>query len=573
MTDKRKLDYWQLRAVQSEQRAHDAANAKADIIAKAYLRAQTYLTGEVNQIYKRYFGDAETTEAEAKQILNTKVSPTELVTLRALANNVTDKESMKQVTDYLSQMAAKGRITRLEELKAKSYIAVKQAASVEVEQSIDLYTKVIQDGLKQADSEIKLGEFGKDIELPSSSKQEMPETSVKRIVNPTTDKEIVAVQTTPDKPITQFKELSGKYVKAALDTPFEGKSYSQRIWHNTDQLAERLGELFTAQQMSGMRERDMEQALMKEFNVGAYYARRLIRTEANYFHNKTKLDEWKQRGSKQYQLVAVLDMRTSTICRNIDGKVYEVAKASVGVNYPPLHPNCRTVAILYRADSKYTLSRTVNDPITGKTMKLKPNENYHDWEKRLVAEHGRKEVDLGQKKVDNYRSDSKQYHQLQDDMDNKNVPVTLDNFQNMKYRNDEDWNELQDYHRQRVSGMLSPHMNFKDYRALYRMASKELIGVTTFDGCTVKSLSKHFMERFVGSSNNPLPKSNGTAERIRTGVHVEGIKDALINGKAISSSTDDTVKLYSGKDTRVALNFRTGNIIQVNPIHRNKEKK
>lgn len=567
MTDKRKLDYWQLRAVQSEQQAHDAANVKATTIAKAYLRAQNYLTGEVNQIYKRYFGDAETTEAEAKQILNTKVSPTELVTLRALANNVTDKESKKQVTDYLSQMAAKGRITRLEELKAKSYIAVKQAASVEVEQSTDLYTKVIQDALKQADSEINVGEFGKDVELPVNGKQEAPQVPVKRIVNPTTGKEIAKVQTTPDEPITRFKELSGKYVKVALDTPFEGKSYSQRIWRNTDQLAERLSELFTAQQMSGMRERDMEQALMKEFNVGTYYARRLIRTEANYFHNKTKLDEWKRRGSKQYQLVAVLDMRTSTICRNIDGKVYEVVKASVVVNYPPLHPNCRTVAILYRADSKYMLPRTANDPITGKTMKLKPDDNYHDWEKQLVAEHGRKEVDLGQKKVDNYRSDSKQYRQLQDDMDNKNVPVSLDNFQNMKYRNDEDWHELKNYRDQRVSGLLSPQISFKDYRALHKLSLEQLVGVTTSDGHTVNSLSKHFMERLIGSSNSPLSETVGKTEHIRSGVHLDGIRDALINGKVRPSPKDKTVNIYTGENTRVTLNKETGNIIQVNPVN------
>ncbi|MED7641645.1 UNVERIFIED_CONTAM: phage head morphogenesis protein, partial [Lactobacillus acidophilus] len=141
---KRKLSYWQLRAVQSEQKSHDAATKQATIIARAYMRAQKYLTGEVSQIYKRYFTGGKATEAEAQQILNTNVSPTELVTLRALADNVSDKESKKQVTNYLSQMAAKGRITRLEELKAKSYIAVKQAASVEIEKSTDLYTKVIQ---------------------------------------------------------------------------------------------------------------------------------------------------------------------------------------------------------------------------------------------------------------------------------------------------------------------------------------------------------------------------------------------------------------------------------------------
>ncbi len=112
----------QLRAVYNEQHAHDAANDVIPTITRAYIRAQSYLTGEVNQIYRRYFTDGDYTEAEAEQILDTTVSPTELVTLRALADNVSDKESKKQVNKYLSSMAAKGRITRLEELKAKSYI-------------------------------------------------------------------------------------------------------------------------------------------------------------------------------------------------------------------------------------------------------------------------------------------------------------------------------------------------------------------------------------------------------------------------------------------------------------------
>ncbi|WP_231122281.1 minor capsid protein [Lactiplantibacillus pentosus] len=400
--DKRKLSYWQLRAVQSEQKSHDAATKQATIIARAYMRAQNYLTGEVSQIYKRYFTDGKATEAEAQQILNTNVSPTELVTLRALADNVSDKESKKQVTNYLSQMAAKGRITRLEELKAKSYIAVKQAASVEIEKSTDLYTKVIQEALDQATNESIIGGFDRDVVLPSTPSK--PQNSTRTIYNPETGK-IVEVPTQSDESLDRFKEVSGKYVKAALDTPFEGKNYSQRIWHNTDKLAERLSELFTAQQMSGMRERDMRQALMKEFGTNAFNTRRLIRTEANYFHNKVKLDEWKRRGVKQYQLVAVLDMRTSTICRDIDGNVYEVDRASVGVNYPPLHPNCRTVAILYRADSKYMLPRTANDPVDGKLIKLKPDAIYADWKRALVMKHGDYGVSVFKQRATSYHSD------------------------------------------------------------------------------------------------------------------------------------------------------------------------
>ncbi|WP_259683141.1 minor capsid protein, partial [Lactiplantibacillus pentosus] len=435
--DKRKLSYWQLRAVQSEQKSHDAATKQATIIARAYMRAQNYLTGEVSQIYKRYFTDGKTTESEAQQILNTKVSPTELVTLRALADNINDKGSKKQVTNYLSQMAAKGRITRLEELKAKSYIAVKQASSVEIEKSTDLYTKVIQDALDQATSQSVIGGFDKDVVLPNVSAASQSKIRTRTILDPKTGKEMVTVKVSPDESITRFKEVSGKYVKAALDAPFMGKNYSKRIWHNTDQPANRLSELFTAQQMSGMRERDMVQALAKEFGASSYNTRRLIRTEANYFHNQTKLNEWKRRGVKTYQLVAVLDMRTSKICRNIDGRIFNVNEAEVNVNFPPLYPFCRTVAIIYLSDSKYMLPRTANDPITGEKLKLKPDATYQDWRQAVILKHGRQPFDNLDNQVGNRRYDSTQYDEYKRILGADNVPETFEDFQTVKY-NDND---------------------------------------------------------------------------------------------------------------------------------------
>ena len=440
--DKRKLSYWQLRAVQSEQKSHDAAIKQATIIARAYMRAQNYLTGEVSQIYKRYFTDGKTTESEAQQILNTKVSPTELVTLRALADNINDKESKKQVTNYLSQMAAKGRITRLEELKAKSYIAVKQASSVEIEKSTDLYTKVIQDALDQATSESVIGGFDKDVVLPNVSAASQSKIRTRTILDPKTGKEMVTVKVSPDKPITRFKEVSGKYVKAALDAPFMGKNYSKRIWHNTDQLANRLSELFTAQQMSGMRERDMVQALVNEFGASSYNTRRLIRTEANYFHNQTKLNEWKKRGVKTYQLVAVLDMRTSKICRNIDGRIFNVNEAEVNVNFPPLHPFCRTVAIIYLSDSKYMLPRTANDPITGEKLKLKPDATYQNWRQAVILKHGRQAFDNLDNQIGNRRYDSTQYDEYKRILGADNVPETFEDFQTMKYNDSDSYQSL-----------------------------------------------------------------------------------------------------------------------------------
>jgi uncharacterized protein with gpF-like domain len=41
-----------------------------------------------------------------------------------------------------------------------------------------------------------------------------------------------------------------------------------------------------------------------------------------------------------------LDSRTSEICRELNGKRFKLSEAEVGVNYPPMHPNCRSTTQL-----------------------------------------------------------------------------------------------------------------------------------------------------------------------------------------------------------------------------------
>lgn len=90
--------------------------------------------------------------------------------------------------------------------------------------------------------------------------------------------------------------------------------------------------------------------------------------------------------------MAVLDFRTSQKCRDIDGKVFDVDKATVNVNFPPLHPWCRTVAVAWFSYAKYGGNRTANDPITGETFKLSAEDTYRDWEQMLINKHGNNKV-------------------------------------------------------------------------------------------------------------------------------------------------------------------------------------
>ena len=43
----------------------------------------------------------------------------------------------------------------------------------------------------------------------------------------------------------------------------------------------------------------------------------------------------------------MLDNRTSKMCQLRDGEVYPMSEKSVGFNYPPLHPCCRSTVAPY----------------------------------------------------------------------------------------------------------------------------------------------------------------------------------------------------------------------------------
>lgn len=47
-------------------------------------------------------------------------------------------------------------------------------------------------------------------------------------------------------------------------------------------------------------------------------------------------------GVERYELIAVLDSRTSDICRGMNGKVFSTREYEIGVTAPPFHQHCRT---------------------------------------------------------------------------------------------------------------------------------------------------------------------------------------------------------------------------------------
>lgn len=125
----------------------------------------------------------------------------------------------------------------------------------------------------------------------------------------------------------------------------DGKHWSDRIWANKQALQKRIEKGLVDCIARGTTKIDLLNDLEKNINIGFNEADRLIRTEMTFIQNQATLNKYREAGIEKYKYLAFIDSRTSTVCENLNGKVFELNKASVGVNYPPLHPNCRSTVL------------------------------------------------------------------------------------------------------------------------------------------------------------------------------------------------------------------------------------
>lgn len=91
----------------------------------------------------------------------------------------------------------------------------------------------------------------------------------------------------------------------------------------------------------------MSKSLADAMGKSYHQAETLIRTETNNFHAQADVRAYEAAGVEEYEFVATLDSRTSEICASLDGKHFPIKEAKTGVNYPPMHPRCRSTTVEY----------------------------------------------------------------------------------------------------------------------------------------------------------------------------------------------------------------------------------
>ncbi|WP_238142873.1 minor capsid protein [Streptococcus suis] len=237
-----------------------------------------------------------------------------------------------------------------------------------------------------------------------------------------------------------FNRIDPEEIRAIQQTPWLGANYSERIWGNTQALANELQKQLAVSLLTGRSAHETAEVINAQFGKGSYNSRRLVRTEASHFHAEMEALAYEEAEVERYRLVAVLDLRTSSICREHDGEVYLVSERVKGKNYPPLHPWCRTVTIALD-DEEWLVkaTRSARDPVTGKTIQVPANMTYKDWyEKYVKPKYKADNLDIW--KIERANNQYEKYKSILGDK----APKSLEDYIDLKYNDREGLEQLKD---------------------------------------------------------------------------------------------------------------------------------
>lgn len=400
-------DYWKRRQVQDAFNVYQKAEDVADQISKLYQRVSRYLSIQADDIFEKYQSKHGLSEREARHLINTLQDKASLEELLQKIRNGDKDAPKRELLTRLEAPAYQARLERLRQLQNQLDLVMRNVCQQERKLNTSWYTDLANESYYRS---------------------------------------IYNIQQRADAAFS-FGHVSANTIDKVINSRWSGKNYSERIWRNTQALAQNLKEELLINLVTGRTNREAASVIANKFGQGASNARRLVRTESSYVSGELNFKAYKECDIEEYQFLATLDLKTSLICRKLDGRIFLVKDRKVGVNCNPMHPWCRstTISVVDRALID-KMQRSAIDPSTGKHIKVPRSMTYQQWYDKFVK--GKPEVELEEKKIQNRSSDRAQYQKYKKIL-GKDMPEKLDDFQNMKYNDSEKWKYTKlDYKRQ-----------------------------------------------------------------------------------------------------------------------------
>lgn len=121
----------------------------------------------------------------------------------------------------------------------------------------------------------------------------------------------------------------------------DGKSWSARVWEDTEMLAETLNEQLIQCVSTGKKTSELKKALMGRFSVSYHNAEMVARTELAHIQTQAAQKRYQDSGIQYMEVWADEDERRCKVC----GKLHQ-QRFPIGAQPPvPAHPNCRCCII------------------------------------------------------------------------------------------------------------------------------------------------------------------------------------------------------------------------------------
>ena len=333
--------YWTKRFEEEEKQRNISNKAYAKEIEKQYKIAENKIKSDIEKWYIRIADNNQISLADAKKLL----TKDELKEFKWTLAEYTQKAKSGAWKKELENVSARVHIQRLEALQLQVQNSIETLRNKENEMLEDYLIKNYEDTYYHS-----LYEISKGLNLKTS-----------------------------------FATLDKNKINQVIGKPWlsDGKTFSDRIWQDKEQLINTLRTKITQSFITGSTldeaVEDISKFVSDKIKNKEYVARRLLETESAAYASKAQIEAFKSIDVEKYEIVATLDLHTSEICQEMDGKVFNISDQEIGVTVPPFHSHCRTVIAPYFDDEPTRASRDEN----GEYKEVKYM-NYKEWKDQYI---------------------------------------------------------------------------------------------------------------------------------------------------------------------------------------------
>ena len=342
-----KNNYWQDRFIEEEERLNKIAGDEFRRQQLEYERAISRLNKDIEVWYNRIAKNNDVSLAEAKKMLNDKELKEFRWTLDEYIKYGKENGIDKNWNKELENASARVHIERLEAMKLQVRGEIEKLYNAR-ESGFESYLKnLYKDQYNRTAFQIAKG------------------TGVG----------------------TNIYSLNDKLVNTVIKKPWapDGKNFSDRIWEDKDKLINTLHTEMTQAFIRGDSLEKLADKIAEKMKVSKANASRLVYTESAAYSSRARLKSYQDLGIEKYEIVATLDNRTSDICQDMDGKVFDLKDYEVGVTANPFHVRCRTTTAPYFDDMEG--ERAARNETTGETEYVPADMKYSEWKEKYISKN------------------------------------------------------------------------------------------------------------------------------------------------------------------------------------------